>query len=280
MEAKLETVVTPCFEVELGLVSECGPARSENEDAAAAWHEAQAIAALVVADGMGGHRGGREAAEIVVRCSLDSVRELAAATAPSWSDMLRSAMASAHEQVLAAARGTRDDGSGRALAGMGATAVLAVVDLAATPILHVAHVGDSRAYLFRGTSLMRLTRDHSLVGRMVADGLLTEAAAFRHPDSNVIERAIGQSEPLTAEIETALLLMAGDLVLLTTDGLHGALPDDAIRQLLLDAGSAQAACEELAAAALAADGQDNVTVGCMKLVELDGFSRRPTRVEA
>jgi PPM family protein phosphatase len=279
MEVNLAAAVSPHCEVDFGLVSECGPRRAENQDAAVAWHEAHA-AVLVVADGMGGHRGGRAAAEIVVSRSLDCIRKQGTDGATPWREVLSHAIAAAHHEVLQAASATRAGGGERGLTGMGATAVLAVVELTATPILHVAHVGDSRAYLFRGTSLIRLTRDHSLVGRMVADGLLPEAEAFGHPDINVIERAIGQSAPLTAEIEPVLALMAGDLVLLTTDGLHGSLPDESIRRLLVDAGSAQAVCEQLVAAAIAADGQDNVTVGCMKVVELDESSRHPTRVEA
>jgi serine/threonine protein phosphatase PrpC len=270
-----DAMTSAALELEVCVVSECGPVRQENQDAAAAWRGDHTEVALVVADGMGGHAAGREAAEIAVRRSLDSIRDREPGP---WDDVLRSAVAHAHEGVLAAVRDGQRNGDGSVRTGMGTTLVLAVVELAPAPSLHVTHVGDSRAYLFRGTSLYRLTRDHSPVGRMVADGLLDEDEAFGHPDSNVIERAVGQSQPLTAELQAAVALEAGDLAVLTTDGLHGVVPDAEIRQVLIAARSASAACEQLVAAAFHAGSQDNVTVGCLRLIA-DRPRRRPTRVE-
>jgi protein phosphatase len=277
MGAEIEVVSPSGFEVEIGLISECGP-RPENQDAAAAWRDERTVVALVVADGMGGHAAGREAAEIVVRLSFDGIRNR---TQECWDKVLDQAVAQAHQGVLAAACSPQSSGESADRTGMGATAVLVVADLTATPTLHVAHVGDSRAYLFRGTSLFRLTRDHSLVSRMIVDGLLGESEAFGHPDNNVIERAIGQSQPLTAEVQAAMPLAADDLVLVATDGLHGVVPDDDICAILAAATSTQAACENLVACALAAGSQDNVTVGCLKLLDSHRPSqRRPTRVES
>ncbi len=265
------------FEVQVSLASEGGPVRAENQDAAAAWRDERTAVALVVADGMGGHAAGREAAEIAVRRSVDSIRERAPGP---WEAVLRGAVASAHQGVLVAAHAPPAAAGAPDRTGMGATLVIAVVDLEDTPRLHVAHVGDSRAYLYRGTSLFRLTRDHSLVGRLIADGLLAEDEAFGHPDSNVIERAIGQSQPLVAEVQSAVALDAGDLVVLATDGLHGVVPDDEIQRLLAAAGSAQEACETLVTAAFKAASQDNVTVGCLRLLgAARGPRRRPTRIE-
>ena len=84
---------------------------------------------------------------------------------------------------------------------MGATAALVVVDeVSPSPVLHIAHVGDSRVYLCRGRSLYRLTADHSLVAQMVRDGLLREDEAFGHPDNHVIQRALGQAGALEVEV--------------------------------------------------------------------------------
>jgi serine/threonine protein phosphatase PrpC len=270
-----ETAVPAACEVQVSLVSECGPARQENQDAAAAWRGERSEVALIVADGMGGHAAGREAAEIVVRRALDGIRDREPG---SWEEALRRAVAHAHDGVLAAARELQRAGGPTIRPAMGATVVAAVVETAPLLRLHLAHVGDSRAYLFRGTSLFRLTRDHSLVGRMVADGLLGEDEAFGHPDSNVIERALGQSQPLVAEVQPPLELAAGDLVLLTTDGLHGPVPDVEIQRLLAAASTARDACDRLLAAAYRAGSQDNVTIGCLRLIA-ERPRRRSTRVE-
>ena len=163
---------------------------------------------------------------------------------------------------------------------MGATAVMAVISGGAHgPLLHLAHAGDSRAYLYRGRSLIRLTADHSLVGQLVRDGLLCEEEAFGHPDSNVIQRAIGQSAPLEPEVQFPLPLDPGDLVLISSDGLHGALPDTEIATVAARSGSALEICQNLLDAALAARSQDNITIGCMRLPPGGGGERRITRIE-
>ncbi|HVT19213.1 MAG TPA: protein phosphatase 2C domain-containing protein [Thermoanaerobaculia bacterium] len=258
------------------VVSVRGPVRAENQDAAAAWHGDHDEVVLILADGMGGHTGGREAAEIVVRSALEAIRDRGAVP---WSEVLENAIGAAHRAVLGAARTrTGSAGGGRPVT-MGATAIIAVVEAASTrPCVHLAHVGDSRAYLYRGASLVRLTADHSLVGRLVQDGLLSEEESFGHPDTHVLQRAIGQSGPLSADLRPALPLAAGDLVMLCTDGLHGAVPDAEIERAMEGAESARQSCERLLGAALAANSQDNITVGCLR-VEADHPPRRPTRPE-
>lgn len=253
---------------EVHVVSVCGPVREENQDAGIAWRGEEDEIALIVSDGMGGHAAGREAAEIVIRSCLESIRKRGGRT---WEEVFREAVQAAQRTVLETAR---------VLAGrsMGATAALAVVDgPPASPFLHVAHVGDSRVYLYRGRSLYRLTADHSLVAQMVRDGLLREDEAFGHPDSNVIQRAIGQEMPLEPEIQPPVPLDPGDVVLVSSDGLHGALPDTRIGEVLEASRTAEEICQDLLAAALAAGSQDNVTIGCIRIVG-DGAKRRPTRV--
>ncbi len=250
------------------MVSVCGPVREENQDAGVAWQGGRDELALIVSDGMGGHAAGREAAEIVVRSCLEAIRNH---DAGDWETLFRQAFRTAQAAVLESARG----GPGRS---MGATAALAVVDgLPAAPCLHVAHVGDSRVYLYRGRSLYRLTADHSLVAQMVRDGLLREEEAFGHPDSNIIQRAIGQEKPLEPDIQEPAPLDPGDIVLVCSDGLHGALQDESISSILGRSKSAEEICTDLLAAALDAGSQDNITIGCIRVVST-GAQRRPTRV--
>jgi protein phosphatase len=260
------------FANEVHVLSVCGPVREENEDAGVAWRGEQGDLTVIVADGMGGHSAGREAAEIVVRTCLESLRNRGEA---SWEEVLRSAIGAAQQAVLQAASAIGATGH----AAMGSTVALAVLDgLAEAPRLHVAHVGDSRVYLYRGRSLYRLTEDHSLVGQMVRDGLLREDEAFGHPDSNVIQRAVGQAGPLEPDVQEPIPLDGWDAVLLCSDGLHGVLPDPAIGEIVGRSGSAEEICRNLLAAALEAGSQDNVTIGCARIIQpVD--SRRPTRVQ-
>src|ERR1700688_1323687 len=124
MDLEADATTSAALKVQVCMVSECGPARPENQDAGAAWRGERTEVALVLADGMGGPAAGREGAEIVVRRSLDSIRDREPGP---WDGVLRSAVANAHQGVLAAAQGSRPDGAGSARIGMGATVVLAVV---------------------------------------------------------------------------------------------------------------------------------------------------------
>jgi PPM family protein phosphatase len=254
------------------VVSECGPVRHENQDVGAAWRGQDGSLALVVSDGMGGHEAGREAAEIVVRECLTALNERA--VGEPWHEVLRRGI----DAAQAAMRRALCDAPPNVA--MGATAALAVIDgTGAGPRLHVAHVGDSRVYLYRGRSLYRLTADHSLVAQMVRDGLLDEDQAFSHPDRNVIQRAVGQEGLLEPELQEPVTLEEGDLVLVSSDGLHGAVPEPALAAEIANGGeTAEAVCRALLTAALAAGGEDNVTVGCARLAR-ERRERRPTRVQ-
>jgi len=255
-------------EVELETASRCGKAHAENEDAVATWRGERGEAALVVSDGMGGHERGREAAAIVVETCVATFDE---ADGEPPDRLLRRALTAAHGAVQRAAEAYETNG-------MGATAVVALVEAAGTsPRLHLAHVGDSRAYLYRGRSLYRLTADHSVVAQLVRDGHLDETAAWRHPDRNVIQRAIGQRQALEPEVGTPRKLAPGDLILLCSDGLHDALPEREIARILGLSPSPAEACRNLLETAFAQDeAEDDISVACLRLPEI-ARKRRATR---
>ncbi len=256
--------------IDLGVVSECGPVRQQNQDAALAWRGTRGEIFVIISDGMGGHASGREAAEIVVRACSESIRNR---DGQPWERVLREAIEVAHERVVQA-------GNGHSASGMGATAVLASVDTSKSPpMLNLAHVGDSRAYLCRGNSIYRLTSDHSLVGQLVRDGYLTEDQAFGHPDNNVIQRALGQSSPLEPEVHQPMSLEDGDTLLLCSDGLHGVVTDAGILGAVRRSASCQEICRSLLEAALEAGSADNVSVACVRLPERR-TRPRPTRPSA
>ena len=123
---------------------------------------------------------------------------------------------------------------------------------------YLAHVGDSRAYLYYNQELKQITRDHSYVDKLVELGQISAEAAAVHPQRNVLYRAVGQGDQL--EIDIHLLdLPNGSRLLLCSDGLWGMLSDSIIQAMLASARSPQDACQELIAAANEAGGRDNIT---------------------
>ena len=143
------------------------------------------------------------------------------------------------------------------LAGMGTTMTL-VASLGASAI--IGHIGDSRAYLFRGGELHQLTRDHTLVQTLVDLAQLSAAEAARHPMRHVLIRSLGGQMPNVEGDFQRAWLAHGDQLLLCTDGLTNMVDDAAIASLLDSAATSNEACQALVAAALDKGGKDNVTV--------------------
>jgi len=201
---------------------------------------------LVVADGMGGHRGGatasRLAGETVKAQYLGSeTTEVPAA--------LREALLRANARIFSEAQGNPE------LRGMGTTtSALAVRANEAW----FAHVGDSRIYLIRGEDIRQLTDDHSLVASMVREGLLTSKEAEVHPRRNVLQRSMGVSEQVEIDVRGPFRLMEGDTFILCSDGLHGLVKEDELKEvarLPIDQ-----AADEFLKRALERGAPDNVTV--------------------
>jgi protein phosphatase len=149
---------------------------------------------------------------------------------------------------------------------MGTTLTAAYVDDAHVAI---AHVGDSRAYLFRAGTLQRLTQDHSLVDELVRRGKLTEEQAAEHPQRSIITRALGP-EP-DVEVDTwTYPARGGDVVLLCSDGLTSMISEERVRAVLEANENLDAAADALIAEANEAGGRDNITVVLFRLEELEG----------
>jgi protein phosphatase len=124
----------------------------------------------------------------------------------------------------------------------------------------IAHVGDSRAYLIYGPERIEaLTRDHSLVKRLVELGQITTAEAAVHPQRNVLYRALGQGEPFDPDIYSMQVFEAAYL-LLCSDGLWGVVAESEIQRLVLQAYCVEDACQRLVDAANEAGGPDNISV--------------------
>src|ERR671910_2296719 len=210
---------------------------------------------FVVADGMGGAQAGEVASELAVR-QFEAGLPDGRAPADALSELIRAANAEIHNQA-------RDDPQ---LAGMGTTVTAAYLD---GDTVVVAHVGDSRCYLLRDGDLIRLTRDHSLVGELVARGKLTEAQAEAHPQRSVITRALGAGADVEVDVE-AFPARAGDLFLVCSDGLTGMVHEPQLKPLLEQPGSLEQVGRSLIAAANEAGGRDNITVILFRLEDTDG----------
>lgn len=232
----------------IGAKSDVGRVRDGNEDSYLVQEPF-----FAVADGMGGHLAGDVASRIAVQTISDHTGDGAAAGPEGLEHAVKDANAAIHEKAS----------SDPSLHGMGTTCTLVLVD---NSDLHIAHVGDSRAYLFRNDELTLLTEDHTLVGRMVKEGRLKPEEAERHPQRSIITRALG----VDAEVEVDLLTVpveSGDRILLCSDGLTSMIDADAIHGILARNETPQEAVDELIEAANDAGGEDNITAVLLAFVE-------------
>ncbi len=239
--------------VDFAELSDAGrdPSKQINEDAAGFAETAIGIL-LVVCDGMGGHSAGREASTTGIRTILEIVGGAEATESPR--DVLHSAIENAGRAVYAVG------GDAPQELRPGSTCVAALLHPGGAEI---AHVGDSRAYLLRGESIARLTRDHSMVQQMVDAGVLSESDAATHPDANKITRALGMAPTVDVEVRPEpLALSAGDRILLCTDGLTDLVQDAEIQTIVArhSRSDPALACSELVALANERGGHDNITV--------------------
>jgi PPM family protein phosphatase len=201
---------------------------------------------LIVADGMGGHRGGATAS----RLATETVKaQYLGSETSDVATALRESLARANARIYSEAQSNPE------LRGMGTTtSALAVRGDQAW----FAHVGDSRIYRIRNGEIEQLTDDHSLVATMVREGLLTSAEAETHPRRNVLQRSMGVAEDVDIDIRGPLELQEGDTFILCSDGLHGVVKEDELKEvarLPIDA-----AADEFLKRALAKGAPDNVTV--------------------
>ncbi len=227
--------------------TDVGQVRTVNQDACGEARDLdRGMHLLIVADGMGGHRGGEVASQIAVEVVEEVFRDLD--EAPGL--LLKSALEAANIKIFEAANHDLD------LAGMGTTGVGVI--FTGEDRAWIAHVGDSRAYLLRGNVFTQLTGDHSVVGELVRRGQLTSEEARVHPQSNEILRALGTQPDVDVEM-TPIDVQLGDRLLLCSDGLSGMLPDAEIAGVLARH-DAETAVSKLIEMANEAGGSDNITV--------------------
>ncbi len=232
--------------MDFGAATHPGFVRSSNEDGFFASRE-QAV--FAVADGMGGHEKGEVASQLALEAIVRHADIIAHAVPSELPTDLHQALQEANAAILS--RAEDQDVRSR----MGTTVVLATI---CGDCLYFAHIGDSRLYLLRGDMLIQLTRDHSLVQTMVDRGEITADEAAIHPLRHQITRVVGGDDVVAPEIASQTL-EPGDVVMLCTDGLSGAVAPEKIKSVLASGQTAQQQADTLVQAALDAGGPDNIT---------------------
>lgn len=224
--------------------SHVGKVRSNNQDSGYAGETL-----FVVADGMGGHAGGDVASAIATKRIMEADKPYPSAQDAEFA--LQAALIAANSQLAETVFEHAE------LTGMGTT-VSALVVLGNQ--VAIAHIGDSRIYLFRDGELSQITTDHTFVQRLVDSGRISEAEAMVHPRRSVLMRVLGDVES-APEVDTSILsTLPGDRWLLCSDGLSGVVSHSAIAATLAGTPNAQDAAERLVKESLDGGAPDNVTV--------------------
>ena len=258
----METIQpAPGQRLNFGQLSDVGMVRSNNQDAAfcmlssaSSDDDVPDFGLFIVADGMGGYQEGERASAITVRTVVRHVLEeiftpmleqrMNDPERPPIADVLREAVQRANQAV------TTELSEG------GTTATITVI---LGDLVYLAHVGDSRAYMITDDDIEQITRDHSLVQRLIELEQLTPEEAAEHPQRNVLYKAIGQSESLEVDTITRRLQPRARL-LLCSDGLWNLVSEETINEMVHKYPDPQEACNQLVKLANERGGADNITV--------------------
>jgi serine/threonine protein phosphatase PrpC len=237
-------------------LTDVGRERTENQDAFGQLFTETADF-WFVCDGLGGHKGGSTASRLAVELITSSLQASSSDELATLHERIQIAITRANQAIAEMSQQRRE------LRGMGTTCVLLVIHKELGTAL-VAHVGDSRGYLLRAGVLRQLTRDHTMVQRLVDDGIISPEAAATHPNSNVISRSLGGRDDVDVEfIEQPIELQQGDTFILCSDGLYGPCPEADFARVAADESVEDAAriCIEKANAG---GGPDNITVSIVR----------------
>jgi protein phosphatase len=245
--------------IEVAGLSDVGCQRENNEDSYLYWEPAgdeefQRKGRLaVIADGMGGHEGGQEAS----RMAVETVREV-------YDHAFRDDPQAALIESFAAAHARIQDYAELhpAFQGMGTTCTALVLR---GRQLYFAHVGDSRLYLVRDARILRLTRDHSYVGRLVESGIVRAEDAEKHPQRHILTAALGAGRELAVDsAEQTVDLLEGDELLLCTDGLWSVVTEEELESAVSGKTPAES-CATLVQLARQRGGPDNITLQVLRV---------------
>ena len=240
----------------IGMLTDVGQVRTVDEDSILAADlsfgvnsDTSKFLLLAVADGMGGHAKGEEASKIALNAIARAVIPDLLNNTP-FTKILEKGIQNANQDILDYTAKNPE------ASGMGTTSVCAVVK---DNQIHLANVGDSRAYRVSDDEICRVTKDHSYVQALIDEGEITEEQAREHPRKNEITRAVGIMPSI--EVDTMKLTLDSDeSLLLCCDGVIAHLSDDDIHKIIRDSPDPQTACQEIVDMANERGGSDNISL--------------------
>ena len=240
----------------IGMLTDVGQVRTVDEDSILAADlsfgvnsESSKFLLLAVADGMGGHAKGEEASKIALNAIAGAVIPDLLNNTP-FTKILEKGIQNANQDILDYTAKNPE------ASGMGTTSVCAVVK---DNQIHLANVGDSRAYRVSDDEICRVTKDHSYVQALIDEGEITEEQAREHPRKNEITRAVGIMPSI--EVDTMKLTLDSDeSLLLCCDGVIAHLSDDDIHKIIRGSSDPQTACQEIVDMANERGGSDNISL--------------------
>jgi len=244
----------------VGKLSDVGREREQNEDSLFAFEAVvqhdfrqERFGLFIVADGMGGHQKGEVASALAVRISASTI--LKDLYLPYLINDQNANNRPLNEALIAAVQ-SANVAIQKLAAGAGTTLTITVV-MGSTA--YIAHVGDTRVYLFKEDKLKRITQDHSLAEKLQESGQFTEEEAAQV--QNVLYKAVGQTDLLDNDIDLHVQqLSPGALLILCSDGLWGLVSEQTFQEILTSAPTPQQACEQLIRVANENGGRDNISV--------------------
>ena len=243
-------------ERKIGMLTDVGKVRTIDEDSILAADlsfgvnsENSKFLLLAVADGMGGHAKGEEASKIALNAIARAVIPELFNDTP-FTELLEKGIQNANQDILDYTAKYPES------SGMGTTSVCAVVK---GNEVHLANVGDSRAYVVSDDEIRQVTKDHSYVQALVDEGKITQAEAREHPKKNIITKAVGISPSIEAD-KSILTLGSDESLLLCCDGVIAHLTDEDIHKIINDSPDPQSACQKIVDTANERGGTDNISL--------------------
>lgn len=250
MQAKRKKVFEAYAATDIGLV------RDTNEDSFIVDNN---LGLFIVADGLGGHRGGEVASRLVVETITDYLKKTTEERLETnYLANINKAIRKAHEVIIKTSSGDLE------LSGMGSTLVMGLLDSEAN--LYIVNVGDSRAYLYRNHKLHLLTHDHSLAADLVREGNLRAEEIRFHPLRNTVTQFVG-IDSFDAGYQEKIALRGSDIIILCSDGLWEMFSDKEIEEYATKEKGPRNLCHGLIDAAKTAGGKDNITVIIIEIKE-------------
>jgi len=238
---------------QIGSATHAGKVRLENQDRCVSFYLPNSKGCIIlVADGMGGHKGGSIAAELVTK----SIHTVFNKPFRKPEQALKESFINAQSKMVSKADKLPEFNN------MGTTVSVACYF---NNKVYAAHIGDSRIYKFNSTDTAQISTDHSFVQEMIRQGVLTPKQARNHPDDNVLVRALTASFYDPPDIINPIQPHAGDVYLVCSDGLWKMLTDDEMHKIVIK-NDAQTAADELVDMANANGGKDNIAVSIMKIL--------------